>query len=73
MVILKFIIKLFKLKKVEIKLMRLYSIVTIVKGYVAIGRSHKVGSTFWCHLGNQKRTSEVQIKNGYALLMVRSE
>ena len=25
----------------------------------AYGRSHEVGSTFWCHLGNQKRTSEV--------------
>ena len=31
------------------------------------GCSHEVGSTFWCHLGNQKRTSEVQIKNAYVI------
>ena len=27
--------------------------------YYVEGRSHEVGSTFWWHLGNRKRTSEV--------------
>ena len=52
----------------------LFSILFIIHHKILIlGRSHEVGSTFQCHLINQKHTSEVQIKNAYVLLMVCQE
>ena len=69
--------KLYILYLIVIRVLTLNSITNILKHLKeklnVKGRSHEVGSTFWCHLGNQKCTFEVQIKNAYALLMVLSE